>query len=381
MGHDRTSSARHRKPKALKTKRAISMTAATGVVSTGAVLTGAGGAEAASVSVWDAVARCESGGNWSINTGNGYYGGLQFAASTWRAYGGAVYASRADLATKTQQILIAEKVLVGQGPGAWPSCGPRAGLTKGGPKPFAMVPKTAPVKPRAAPAKPKVVAGTAARAVGFAHSKIGSPYLWGGNGPRAYDCSGLTSAAWRYAGVSIPRTADAQWKGLPRVSMSNLRPGDLIAFGYSSSYANHIGMYVGNGNLIDTASKHGGGVGISKLSQRGGGSWHALGAVRPAGSTAGGVVKATPAPKNQGVPKKVAPKAKAAPVEGRVQAKRAPTTWGGKAYKVRDGDYLHRIAVEHNVKGGWQALYAGNRDAVGDNPHLIHPGLILHLPG
>jgi hypothetical protein len=72
---------------------------------------------------WDAVAMCESGGNWSINTGNGYYGGLQFSSSTWLAFGGGVYAPRADLAAKAQQIAIAEKVLAAQGPGAWPVCG------------------------------------------------------------------------------------------------------------------------------------------------------------------------------------------------------------------------------------------------------------------
>jgi hypothetical protein len=72
---------------------------------------------------WDAVAQCESGGNWSIDTGNGYYGGLQFDASTWDAYGGNAYATRADLATKAQQIAVAEQVLAGQGPGAWPVCG------------------------------------------------------------------------------------------------------------------------------------------------------------------------------------------------------------------------------------------------------------------
>jgi hypothetical protein len=72
---------------------------------------------------WDAVARCESGGNWSINTGNGYYGGLQFSQSTWLAYGGGGYAGRADLATKSQQIAVAELVLAGQGAGAWPICG------------------------------------------------------------------------------------------------------------------------------------------------------------------------------------------------------------------------------------------------------------------
>jgi hypothetical protein len=72
---------------------------------------------------WDAVAQCESGGNWSINTGNGYYGGLQFSASTWTGFGGGAYAPRADLATKEQQIAVAEKVLAVQGRGAWPTCG------------------------------------------------------------------------------------------------------------------------------------------------------------------------------------------------------------------------------------------------------------------
>lgn len=72
---------------------------------------------------WDAVALCESGGNWSINTGNGYYGGLQFSSSTWLAFGGGAYAPRADLAAKSQQIAVAEKVLAAQGKGAWPTCG------------------------------------------------------------------------------------------------------------------------------------------------------------------------------------------------------------------------------------------------------------------
>ncbi|MFD6289689.1 transglycosylase family protein [Streptomyces sp. NPDC060205] len=86
-------------------------------------LMGATGASAATASEWDAVAQCESGGNWSINTGNGYYGGLQFSSSTWAAYGGSSYASTADQASKSQQIAVAEKVLASQGKGAWPSCG------------------------------------------------------------------------------------------------------------------------------------------------------------------------------------------------------------------------------------------------------------------
>ncbi|SHL98992.1 transglycosylase family protein [Actinacidiphila paucisporea] len=97
-------------------------------------LIGATSSSAASVATWDAVAQCESGGNWSINTGNGYYGGLQFSQSSWEAAGGLKYASRADLATKDQQIAVAEKLLALQGPGAW-SCASAGGLTAGGPSP------------------------------------------------------------------------------------------------------------------------------------------------------------------------------------------------------------------------------------------------------
>ncbi|SDS28639.1 resuscitation-promoting factor [Corynebacterium timonense] len=79
-------------------------------------------------SVWDAIAACESGGNWSINTGNGYYGGLQFNAGTWAAYGGTAYAPTADQATREQQIAIAEKTQAAQGWGAWPACTAKLGL-------------------------------------------------------------------------------------------------------------------------------------------------------------------------------------------------------------------------------------------------------------
>jgi LysM repeat protein len=72
---------------------------------------------------WSAIAACESGGNWSTNTGNGFYGGLQFTEQTWLAYGGGQYASSANLASESQQIAVAQRVLAGQGIGAWPVCG------------------------------------------------------------------------------------------------------------------------------------------------------------------------------------------------------------------------------------------------------------------
>lgn len=79
-------------------------------------------------SVWDSIAQCESGGNWSINTGNGYHGGLQFHPQTWIGHGGGQYAARADLATREQQIDIAQRVQASQGWGAWPACTAKLGL-------------------------------------------------------------------------------------------------------------------------------------------------------------------------------------------------------------------------------------------------------------
>ncbi|QCQ90101.1 resuscitation-promoting factor [Rhodococcus sp. SGAir0479] len=79
-------------------------------------------------SVWDSLVQCEATGNWAINSGNGFYGGLQFTQSTWAAYGGTQYAARADLASREQQIAVAEKVQAAQGWGAWPSCTSKLGL-------------------------------------------------------------------------------------------------------------------------------------------------------------------------------------------------------------------------------------------------------------
>ncbi|MFJ8821256.1 transglycosylase family protein [Streptomyces sp. NPDC102467] len=120
---------RHRRYQPSRVNRA-SLTVTVGGAGMAIPLIGAGTAQAADVHTWNKVAACESSSNWSVNTGNGFYGGLQFTRSTWAAYGGTAYASRADLATKDQQIAVAEKVLKGQGPGAWPVCSQRASLSR-----------------------------------------------------------------------------------------------------------------------------------------------------------------------------------------------------------------------------------------------------------
>jgi len=114
-------SGRHRKP--TTSAKNVAKIAFTGAVIGGGSLALAGHAGAATDGEWDQVAGCESGGNWAINTGNGYQGGLQFSPSTWSGHGGGEYAPAAHLASKDEQIAVAERVLASQGRGAWPTCG------------------------------------------------------------------------------------------------------------------------------------------------------------------------------------------------------------------------------------------------------------------
>lgn len=129
-------SGRHRKPSS--TGRTVAKVAVTGAIIGTAGVAFAGNASAAPDSDWDRLAQCEAGGNWGINTGNGFQGGLQFSPSTWRAHGGQEYAASANQATREQQIAVAEKVLASQGWGAWPSCSRKLGLSS------APTPRTAP---------------------------------------------------------------------------------------------------------------------------------------------------------------------------------------------------------------------------------------------
>jgi resuscitation-promoting factor RpfA len=337
----------HSKQHEPRTRRRAAALSLTGAGTAAALALAVPDAGAASESTWDAVAQCESSGDWHISTGNGYYGGLQFTASTWAAYGGTAYAPRADQATRAQQITVAERVLAAQGPGAWPVCSVRAGLTRGAPA------------PQAAPRQNgKATASRAAVAVSYAVSKISNAaYLYGGNGPTRFDCSGLTSQAWLHAGVRIPRTAAGQLSGLPRVRLEDIRPGDLVIYSFSS-HADHVALYVGGGRTVDTASHHpNGGVGYSTLRRSGG---VIAGVVRPYGPAAPPVV-----------PEKAA--------EPRSRTFSAPTGHADEGeYTVRPGDWLSRIAPAHGISD-WRRLWAVNRDRVAD-PDLIFPGQVLRLP-
>ena len=130
----------------------------------------------------------------------------------------------------------------------------------------------------AAPKPPgaRLASGTrAARAVAFALRQRGKPYRWGAQGPHAFDCSGLTWAAWRAAGVTIPRTAAGQLADLPRVR-GQLRPGDLLIYRTDGPSRRHVAMVVGPSRMVEASGR---GIPVRSTSIRRG--W--LGAVRPGG--------------------------------------------------------------------------------------------------
>ncbi|MFD3519263.1 NlpC/P60 family protein [Streptomyces sp. NPDC058653] len=109
-------------------------------------------------------------------------------------------------------------------------------------------------------------------AIAYATAQIGKPYVWGAEGPGSFDCSGLTSEAWKAAGTVIPRTSQEQWRLLPRVPIADMRPGDLIIYHEDAS---HVGMYVGNGSIVH-APRPG-----RQVTLTGAGSMLILGVVRP----------------------------------------------------------------------------------------------------
>lgn len=161
---------RHSKQTTSLTKKALAGAAAT------AAFAGlmAPEATAAPDSDWDRLAQCESGGNWAINTGNGYHGGLQFSASTWQAFGGGQFAPTANLATREQQIIVAERTLAQQGWGAWPACSARLGLNSAATNRDAQAAAPAPAPARAAVASPDAAQRQAENPVDALYRQLGS---------------------------------------------------------------------------------------------------------------------------------------------------------------------------------------------------------------
>ena len=186
---------------------------------------------------WIATAQCESGGNWADDTGNGYEGGLQFAQGTWVAFGGLTYAPSANMASESDQIIVADRVLTTgwngtppEGSGAWPHCFVSS----------TTIPAT-PSTPQATTPPPTNAGSHAAAALAWAETQAGIPYVWGGAGSSGYDCSGLVMIAYEHAGIDLPRDTYEMLAtaGTLLIPTADPQPGDLAFFG-----SGHVEFYI-----------------------------------------------------------------------------------------------------------------------------------------
>jgi hypothetical protein len=310
-------------------------------------LLGAAGASAAPASTWDRVAECESGGMWSADLGNGYYGGLQLSQETWDAFGGGEYANSPALASRSQQIAIAEKVLDAQGPGAWPSCSSISGLKVGG------------VAPRVNPGAAPGTAGAGRSAVTGDGSHTGGDAVSGGGSVNGGQDSGVTDSSGVNAGGGTGETGDAGGstgtgadngaQDAPDVSAPPVRP-TAPAPGSPTDTGPAAGT-----TASPEASPDGADTAQGK--HRGGTSAEA--------GTAG--------------PEDLRESGRHASRGDMSERQAGVGSVADGDYTVRAGDCLSLIADEHKVSGGWRALYETNQDTVGSDPDLILPGQSLDL--
>ncbi|MEU0339315.1 transglycosylase family protein [Streptomyces bobili] len=319
---------RHRRP-----RQAPALLVAAGVTGTAIAipLLGATGASAADGTVWDTVAECESGGSWSADTGNGEYGGLSLSQEDWEAYGGLDFAERPDLASRNQQISVAQKVLADQGIGAWGTCGLTSGLTK-------------------ANGAGSVDTGVADDSSDSSASSGLSDLSKGSSGSSGSSkSSGSTGGSADPSAESSPEGTDSTSpspsppsSGKPDKSPASDTPADVDAGAAESGEP--------------TATP---GADDSDKSVQDAGSWSLV----DTGSLSSGRHRGTTA--EEAAP---APDGTTAASSGRHAA---------GTYVVREGDSLASIADSLGLDGGWRALYAENKAAIGVDPNNIAAGQTL----
>ncbi|WP_432156927.1 transglycosylase family protein [Streptomyces sp. bgisy153] len=363
---------RHRRP-----RQAPALLVAAGVTGSAIAipLLGASGASAADGTVWDKVAECETGGSWSADEGNGEYGGLSLTQDDWEAYGGLAYAPSADMASRSQQIAVAQKLLAAEGIGAWGTCGLTSGLTQqngavsvdtgvaadsstGG---LSDSGKSSPGSPGSSGSS-----GKSSNADGSVHSS-GSSASSPSSGSTGTPGSSSSSGSSTSAGVSGDGSGSPS--DGPAAGSSAGPSGDNGASSGSSS-----GMAENSPESDVSASGEPGAAGgrasdgSSSIAPDGGdpdnsGQYAGTWSLVDTGSIGTG--------RHRGVP-----------AEESVQGAARESGEGaadGSSYVVRDGDTLASIADSLEVTGGWHALYDGNRDVIGPDPSHIVPGQTLSV--
>ncbi|SED22973.1 LysM domain-containing protein [Streptomyces sp. TLI_105] len=338
----RSGNGRHRRP-----RQAPAIVVAAGVTGSAMALPllATGSASAADAATWDRVAECESGGQWSANFGNGMYGGLQFTQDSWERNGGLAYAPSPDLASRAQQIAVAEKALA-KGSTQWATCAPIAGLTNDGEptgvNPGPAVVPTAPTGPlpesdrtAGTPTAPAGTAGTTDRSAASATPSAPAT-------PTAPVTSATPTAPATSTAPATPTTP-----GTPGASVT---PGTPDSSGTPGTDAP---------SATPGTGKHRGGA-----------------APEESGKTDGSPESGRHASNAD----KVGEKVDATPATDETKDSGATDSQDTSGeYTVRPGDSLSGIAQENELPGGWTALYDANRQTVGIDPNLILPGQSLDL--
>lgn len=363
----RSGNGRHRRPRQVP---ALVVTAGVTGSALALPLLAATNATAADTSTWDKVAECESGGSWSANRGSGVYGGLQFTQDQWRGAGGLDFAERPDLASRSQQIAVAERVLASQGPQAWTVCAASAGLAQQGP--------AAEVDPG--------LPGPAATASPTPNRPDAEVPVHGYDPAR--DFGAPTPAPSDTPAFTLPDAPLAPPGGLPVMPAPDdptTPPADPTApVTPGGPGATPAGP---------TAPVTPGGPGTTPVDP--------TAPTTPADLTApaGPGTPTSPAPgpstgPSTGPTPQTAPGASAdpsalpgLPVGGSgkhrgtpaVEASGASDAASEPSYTVKSGDSLTAIADANGLKGGWNALYAANEQVIGEDANLIKPGQNLDL--
>ncbi|MEV5611074.1 transglycosylase family protein [Streptomyces sp. NPDC052225] len=328
---------RHRRP-----RQAPALIVAAGVTGSAIAipLLAATNASAASTHAWDKLAECESGGQWSLDAGNGYYGGLQFSQEMWEQYGGLDYAPRADLASRSQQIAVAEKVLDARGTAAWPSCSLAAGLSKSD--------DSADVDPGTSPSPQASDADTSSGEKNHDGSDDSDTASDGASTDASGDTSGNGTDGDK-SDTAADESSNNSDKSEQSATTPSADPGDSAGPADSADPADASGS-------VDPAAPESSASATPDPSATGGDA-------SAAGRHRGDRAADDDADSRTG--------------EGRHASR--DDKRGDGTYTVRSGDNLWDIADAQDVDGGWAALYDRNKKEVGSDPDLIIPGQSLDL--
>ncbi|MFI8522496.1 transglycosylase family protein [Streptomyces sp. NPDC085481] len=346
----RSGNGRHRRP-----RQAPALVVAAGVTGSAMALPllATGSASAADAPTWDRVAECESGGAWSANFGNGLYGGLQFSQESWERHGGLAYAPSADLASRAQQITIADKALAA-GDAQWATCAPIAGLTNDGKAPAVDPGPGVPAKEATGPLPESNRTDGLPAGSGTADGKTDGEAGGKHAGPVAPSTSPSTSTP----GASAPSTDPAN----PTYPVT---PG-----GPSTSPATPVTPGTPDASLTPGTTVTPGTPGASGTASPGTGKHRGDAASEDSGKkddTSESGRHAAPADGSKG------------DATDGTAADNSVSSDKLDEYTVKPGDSLSDIAQENALPGGWTALYDANKGTVGADPDLILPGQSLEL--